>query len=100
MDGQAVQVPYNLPGISITLVGNSHRVETNFSLVVEFDGNWLGVVKMPPAYKTQTDGICGDYNDDASNDLTTSEGVNVRGDPSSHSKVGNSWQIPDPDKPE
>ena len=67
--------------------------------MVDYDGNWLAIVKMPSNYNNQVDGICGDYNGDPSNDLTTKEGVDVSGDPNKYALVGSSWQVDDETDP-
>ncbi len=101
VDGQAVTVPYRLPGINIMLAGRLMRLQTNFSLVVEFDGDWMGLVKVPPNYATHTEGLCGNYDRNPDNDLTnvTSDGVDVSGDINGATIFGNSYQVEDTENP-
>ena len=50
------------PGFEITTNGRFVRLATNFSLVVESDGEWISLVKIPLAYSSKMEGICGDSN--------------------------------------
>ncbi len=100
VDGQTVEIPYSAPGMKVTLAGNSLRLETNFSLVLEFNGNSdLGIAEVPPSYANLTEGLCGDYDGNPDNDLTTSDGDDVSGDDSGHCIVGSNWAVPDPENP-
>ena len=39
------------------------------------------------------EGICGNWNGDASDDFVTKDGDDVTGDPDRYSLIGNSWQV-------
>ena len=67
--------------------------------MVENDGEWLVSIKIPSGYTSQVEGLCGDFNTDANNDMTTSGGIDVSGYPHSHAVFGNSWQVDDPEDP-
>ena len=82
------------------IVGNSIRLETDFGLVVEYDGDWVGNVQVPSEYRNLVQGICGDYDGDPSNDHTTKNGIDVSGEPDRGSRIGNSWIVHDPENPE
>ena len=88
------------PGFIITNNGRFVRLATNFSLVVESDGNWMASVKIPPSLNSKMGGICADANNDPGNDLRTKDGSDVSASPYKFSLVGNSWQVDDPEQPE
>ena len=75
------------------------RVATSFGLVVEFDGFWTAVVKLPASYEDQTEGICGNSNLDPTDDFTTKDGEDVTDEEHRYSLLGNSWQVFDPQTP-
>ena len=51
MDGSSVSLDASYPGFTLSYNGQYVRLETNFSLVVEFDGDWVGLIKLPAAYR-------------------------------------------------
>ncbi len=59
---------------------------------MEFDGRWLGVMKLPSSYSGKVTGLCGDFDGTRDDDLVTRTGQNVTGDPNAHTLIGNSWQ--------
>jgi len=67
--------------------------------VVESDGEWLLVVKVPTSYGNQLEGLCGNYDGKSSNDFITKDGVDVQFEDDAHIKFGNSWQVPDDTEP-
>jgi hypothetical protein len=71
------------------------RAETDFGVSIEFDGYWVGYVMMPTYLEGMTDGLCGNYNGDASDDLITRYGDLVLNDTNGSWKFGNSWQVDD-----
>lgn len=75
-------------------------VQTDFGLSIEFDGFWVGLVKIPASLVGVTDGLCGNHNNDPDDDFTTSQGVDVSLDPDRQSLLGNSYQIDDIEAPE
>ena len=75
------------------------RVETDFGLAVENDGKWTALVKLPPHYKAFTEGLCGNSNDNVTDDLITRQGRNVSGISGGASLFGHSWQEFDEDEP-
>ncbi len=85
------------PGLQITNNGRFVRLETNFSLVVESDGDWLTIVKAPKAFAGKMAGMCGDADGDADNDWTSSDGTDLSNTQNKYSLLGNSWQVADPD---
>ena len=75
--------------------GKFVRIETDFGLVVENNGDWMVVVRLPNEYRDQMEGLCGDFDGDANNDFVTKEGVDVKDNPNKHSVFGASWQVLD-----
>ena len=60
VDGVEVIPDKTYPGFEITMNGRYVRLATNFSLIVESDGQWISLVKIPLAYFSIMEGICGD----------------------------------------
>ena len=99
MDGVQVLPDATYPGFEITNNGRFVRLATNFSLVVESDGDWLTVVKVPDSFADKMAGLCGNADGDPENDWRTRNGTDVKGRPNSYSLIGNSWQVDDPEDP-
>ena len=78
MDGVLVQPDATYPGFEITNNGRFVRLATNFSLVVESDGDSLSVVKAPPSFAGKMTGLCGNADGNPENDWITSIGTNVK----------------------
>ncbi|XP_077204093.1 IgGFc-binding protein-like isoform X4 [Paroedura picta] len=77
--------------ISVQSSGGFVLVETDFGLRVRFDGNHYVDVSVPPAYEEQLCGLCGNYNQDPSDD-----NLKPDGQPASDSTdLGDSWLVPD-----
>ena len=73
------------------------RVATNFSLVVESDGKWTSVIKIPAAYEGKMTGICADADGNPNNDMTMKDGTDVSASPYKYDLVCNSHQVDDPE---
>uniref|UniRef100_UPI00398EC30B zonadhesin, like n=1 Tax=Pristiophorus japonicus TaxID=55135 RepID=UPI00398EC30B len=90
VDGVRVRAPAlgQVKGVSITSSGIYSVVETDFGLVVKFDGNHHLEIKIPSTYFAKVCGMCGNYNLDGSDELLMPDGKvadNV-------TQFGNSWQ--------
>ena len=85
--------------LTVQRSGTSIHVETDFGLIVENDGTWVSLIKIPASLRNMMEGLCGNNNGDPDDDLVTSAGEDVSGDPASFSLVGNSWQVADPEVP-
>ncbi|KAI0242248.1 hypothetical protein LSAT2_014298 [Lamellibrachia satsuma] len=72
----------------ITLV----RIQTNFGVIVEYDGNMWTSVLIPLAYRNCVVGMCGNADGIKNNDLRTRQGEDVSG-PLMFWKIGNSWEV-------
>ena len=100
MDDDPIVLPANYPGFNIQNNGGAYiRLETNFTLIVEFDGVWTGQIKLPPQYAGTNQGMCGNADGNRENDLMTKEGVDVSGEENRYSLVGESWKYFDVNNP-
>ncbi|CAK8684363.1 unnamed protein product [Clavelina lepadiformis] len=89
---------YESPEFKVAPSGTSMVLTTKYHLRVSFNGDGL-VVKIPSTYKQKINGLCGNYNDDESDDLEKSDGtvtddVNEFGD--SHQVGDCTDETPDP----
>ena len=75
--------------------GRLLRVESDFGLVVETDGDWLVSVKLPDTYKQQVSGLCGNFNDNPDDELS----LNIEEEPREGEHpilaFANSWMVYD-----
>ncbi|KAF7236759.1 Zonadhesin [Varanus komodoensis] len=92
IDGQRVRTPVEgrIPGVSITSVGIYVVLETDFGLVVKFDGNHHLEVQLPGTYFGKVCGMCGNFNNRSQDDLLMPNGQLATNDP----EFGNSWKAP------
>ncbi|KAI5609967.1 zonadhesin isoform X2 [Silurus asotus] len=96
VNGVQVIVPITLPNaVKIFLSGKFVVLETKFGLRVRFDGNHHADVSIPAVYKGLFCGMCGNYNDNPTDDNIMSDGKPT----SNTSELGESWQVPD-DRPD
>jgi von Willebrand factor type D domain len=96
-----VQLPYLDPDrmYSINPTGQLVQFETNFGLVVQFDGQWQLSVSIPKTvYRGAVSGLCGNNDGNSDNDWTTSLGVHVSGQPLADNLLGDSFIVPDPEE--
>nr|XP_033779282.1 zonadhesin-like [Geotrypetes seraphini] len=88
VDGTSVNIPVNpVVGLSVSPSGKYVVVDTDFGLIVRYDGNHYADVKVTSLYQGQLCGLCGDYDGTPANDFKTSEGQVVNG----VNEFGNSW---------
>ena len=85
----------NLPGIKIKNDGLFARLETDFGLVVETDGDLLMMVKVPQAFAGKMSGLCGNADGVAANDWIAKDGTDMSNSPDKYLLLGNSWQVKD-----
>ncbi|KAK2154968.1 hypothetical protein LSH36_252g01036 [Paralvinella palmiformis] len=81
------------PHFKITKNGLFTRFEAKDGLIVDFDGDWIGLIRVPDSYRDKIHGLCGNYDGDVNNDMTTSNNTLT----TNYWEVGNSWQVDDPD---
>ncbi|KAK1797051.1 hypothetical protein P4O66_008443, partial [Electrophorus voltai] len=92
VNGGQVTVPITLlNGVKIFLSGKFVVLETNFGLRVRFDGNHHADVSLTSSYKGLLCGMCGNYNDNPSDDNIKSDGKPTE----NSNELGESWQVPD-----
>ncbi|XP_071950627.1 IgGFc-binding protein-like [Antedon mediterranea] len=87
VNGVYENTPIELPGVSVQLSGPYIILETNFSLVVQWDGGYDVDVSISADYFNMTCGLCGNYNGDGSDDFTLPDGTTTN----SPAEFGNSW---------
>uniref|UniRef100_H9GQ52 Zonadhesin n=1 Tax=Anolis carolinensis TaxID=28377 RepID=H9GQ52_ANOCA len=92
IDGQRVRTPVEgrIPGVSITSSGIYVILETDFGLVVKFDGNHHLEIQLPGTYFDKVCGMCGNFNNHSQDDLLMPNGHLAASD----SQFGNSWKAP------
>ncbi|KAL7982948.1 hypothetical protein Chor_013554 [Crotalus horridus] len=92
IDGQRVRIPAEgrIPGVSIVPRGIYVVIETNFGLVVKFDGNHHLEIQLPGTYFGKVCGMCGNYNNQSTDDYLMPNGHLAVND----SQFGNSWKAP------
>ncbi|XP_034292514.2 zonadhesin [Pantherophis guttatus] len=90
IDGQRVRVPVEdrIPGVSIVPRGIYVVIETNFGLVVKFDGNHHLEIQLPGTYFGKVCGMCGNFNNQTADDYLMSNGHLAVND----TQFGNSWK--------
>ncbi|CAK8679753.1 unnamed protein product [Clavelina lepadiformis] len=97
LNGEEVQ-GYESDKFNLAPSGNGMVLTTKFGPTVDFNGNRI-IVRLPSTYKKTINGLCGNYNDDESDDLeksdaTTTDDVNEFGD--SHQVGDCGDETPDP----
>ncbi|XP_077772904.1 zonadhesin [Podarcis muralis] len=92
IDGQRVRTPVEgrIPGVSITTSGIYVVLETDFGLVVKFDGNHHLEIQLPGTYFDKVCGMCGSFNNQSGDDLLMPNGHLA----TNASQFGNSWKAP------
>ena len=105
MDGVLVGIGYIEPGLQrYSIINNGHFIqfETYFGLVVKSDGDDEISIQIPQNYSSCLDGICGNFDGDAVNDLSTKAGDDVSGK-FEHKRdflIGSSWRVDDSEFPQ
>ncbi|EOA93833.1 Zonadhesin, partial [Anas platyrhynchos] len=86
--GILVGVENRLRGVSIGNVGKYIVVETDFGVVVKYDGDHYLEITLPQSYFSKVHGMCGNFNDNLEDDLSLPNGTIV-----SITQFGNSWKV-------
>ncbi|KAF1668991.1 Zonadhesin, partial [Aptenodytes patagonicus] len=81
-------VENRLRGVSIGNVGRFIVVETDFGVIVKYDGNHHLEITLPQSYFSKVHGMCGNFNDNREDDLSLPNGTLV-----SVTQFGNSWKV-------
>ncbi|KAF1470826.1 Zonadhesin, partial [Megadyptes antipodes antipodes] len=89
MNNERVYTPVEnrLRGVSIRNVGRFIVVETDFGVIVKYDGNHHLEITLPQSYFSKVHGMCGNFNDNREDDLSLPNGTLV-----SVTQFGNSWK--------
>ncbi|KAJ3598355.1 hypothetical protein NHX12_001865 [Muraenolepis orangiensis] len=92
VDNSLWSLPVTLDGGKLQIIqsGRSVLIQTDFGLLVRYDWIDLLVVTMPPPFAGKTSGLCGNFNGDPNDDLTTPEGTQAAGELA----FAASWKVP------
>ncbi|XP_072186520.1 SCO-spondin [Excalfactoria chinensis] len=85
--------PQLLSGISVTWLGDFVAVESGLGVRLKLDGRGTIYVTVSAELRGSTQGLCGPYNDDPTDDFLRAEGDVA----SLAASFGNSWRIPGAD---
>lgn len=96
VDDLVVSLPISLElgAIKVYQSGLSTTLETDFGLLVTYDGQHYASVSVPGSYINATCGLCGNYNKDPEDDILRSDGRVATSVP----ELGESWQVPHPER--
>ncbi|GAB6018789.1 hypothetical protein CHUAL_000453 [Chamberlinius hualienensis] len=90
VDGNRVNLPYNKKNVlSVTQEGYTVTVKTEIGVSIVWDGDSFLEVSVPSKFKKKLCGLCGNYNNDSSDEFLTRKG---RLAPNA-AAFGRSWQI-------
>ncbi|XP_050820724.1 zonadhesin-like [Gopherus flavomarginatus] len=92
LNNERVRTPVKnrLRGVSIGNVGIYMVVETDFGLLVKYDGNQHLEISLPESYFSKVCGLCGNYNGQRGDELLMPNGVQAK----NITQFGNSWKVP------
>ncbi|KAG6931905.1 zonadhesin, partial [Chelydra serpentina] len=82
-------VKNRLRGVSIGNVGIYMVVETDFGLLVKYDGNQHLEISLPESYFSKVCGMCGNYNGQRGDELLMPNGLQAN----NVTQFGNSWKV-------
>ncbi|CAK8674590.1 unnamed protein product [Clavelina lepadiformis] len=90
-----VNLPYvkAVHGVEIRRNGRFVRIETSIGLVVDYDGNSYIAVGLPEQYMNRVNGLCGNNNEDSSDDFENLENGEIYPD-NQVASFGNQFQTP------
>ncbi|XP_013793482.2 BMP-binding endothelial regulator protein-like, partial [Limulus polyphemus] len=90
MNRNKVRLPYIKLGVlSVLQEGYMVVVRTNIGLKVTWDGDSYVEVSVPPVFKNQMCGLCGNYNGEPNDDLITKKGKKA----TNVEMFGNFWKV-------
>ena len=114
LNGQKLQRPSETKAIDGTTIRLSSLANTvvvhlaSSDVLITAEGDYRVLVTIPPSFKSQVCGLCGNYNGNVSDDLTLANGTvlrssNVSGSDSalsvaSYHTFGRSWFVPSDDR--
>ncbi|XP_048196143.1 kielin/chordin-like protein [Perognathus longimembris pacificus] len=92
VDGRPVALPFLLePLLYVEFRGRTVILHAQPGLQVLWDGQSRVEVSVPGSYRSQTCGLCGNFNGFAQDDLTGPDGLLLP----TEAAFGNSWQVPE-----
>ncbi|XP_069460992.1 IgGFc-binding protein-like [Ambystoma mexicanum] len=95
INDEVISLPATLENGKITAVqsGGLALVQTDFGLQVSYEWNWHLIVTIPSSYYGATCGLCGNFNQNAGDDMKKPDGATAP----SIIDWAKSWQVPDRD---
>lgn len=77
MNDQLIRLPATLKDGKIQISQNEGRVilQTDFGLQVTYDEDWAVMVAVPSSYFGATCGLCGNFNEDAEDEMKLADGT-------------------------
>ncbi|NXG08040.1 TECTA protein, partial [Sakesphorus luctuosus] len=96
VDDLVVSLPISLElgAVKVYQSGLSTALQTDFGLLVTYDGEHYASISVPGLYINATCGLCGNYNKDPEDDALRSDGRMAMSVP----ELGESWQVPHPER--
>ncbi|XP_025032591.1 zonadhesin-like [Python bivittatus] len=88
-----VESRYQQNSVTVGNVGIYVVMETDFGLMVKYDGNQYLEISLPSSYFSQVRGLCGNYNGRTEDELLMPDGSQAK----NVTQFGNSWKVEDPD---
>ncbi|XP_075462268.1 IgGFc-binding protein-like isoform X2 [Ascaphus truei] len=79
--------------VNVSQSGLTVIVETNFGLIVTYEWNWHVVITVPSSYYNTTSGLCGNFNQNPSDDQRSPNGTRI----TSIVNWAGSWKVYDRD---
>ncbi|KAM9425858.1 IgGFc-binding protein-like [Pholidichthys leucotaenia] len=80
----------NTSQVSIYASGSRTFIGTDFGLSVTYDGRTTVSITVPPNYRGETCGLCGNFNGNPNDDFLTPSGMTV----ASPNMFGTAWKVP------
>lgn len=90
---KTLPVQLQLGAIKVYQSGLAVALETDFGLLVTYDGQHYASISLPSSYFNNTCGLCGNYNDDPADDPVLPDGSLA----DSIVELGGSWRAEDTD---
>ncbi|XP_046719768.1 otogelin-like protein isoform X1 [Silurus meridionalis] len=92
---QRLTLPQTVHNVFIERLADYILVKSTFGFSLAWDGSSGVYLKMTEEHKGRPCGLCGNYNDDGSDDLSSSYGINSE----DVAEFGNSWMVELPHEP-
>ncbi|XP_062341282.1 alpha-tectorin [Osmerus eperlanus] len=90
---KTLPVQLQLGAVKVYQSGVAVALETDFGLLVTYDGQHYASISLPSSYFNNTCGLCGNYNDDPADDPVLPDGTLAE----SVVELGGSWRAEDTD---